>query len=166
MTALAAFILLLAASLIAVLQGVVHGDHFRLYGKVPAGMKLSWGLFRMVALAVVAAGLWLWAGIEVFRLVGLWASGLFVFPAVFRWAMASELRDKGWNPLYLGATAYYDRALLYVQLGWDVGTDPKNHYRMYHESESYQEEVHEAARLAYQVELYGAAVLCLLSTLL
>lgn len=141
------------ALLTGMVQGIAHAWRFRMTGQVPARVKVHWLLARAVVCAVAAwlllpAGWWLVA-------VAMWSCT----SSCFRYTMAADLSDRGWHPLYLGATSRYDRAWLWWQLGWDVGRDRQQHYRRYQRDALYRDAVHDAGRLAYIGEMVLAALL-------
>lgn len=135
--------------LIGIVQGCAHADLHRAKGRIPSRVKVQWAAGRVVVVllaAVLAAAL---QPVDLFALCCMACSALTFFPMVFHYVIADQLRDKGWHPLYLGATSYYDRLLLWWQLNRDVGKDPAAHYRLYNSNLFYRADVHDAGLAAY-----------------
>jgi hypothetical protein len=150
---IAAVVVLAIAS--GFLQGVVHAWRFRMTGRVPTRVKVHWLLARVVlcllgAFLVLSDVWWVVA-------IGVMAAS----DTAFRWTMAAELTDRGWHPLYLGASSYFDRAVLWWHLGFDPGADPPAHYRAYNRDRVYRDTVHDAGRTVYAAEV----VTCLATTI-
>ncbi len=147
-----AFAFLLLGVALGMAQCTAHSDLFRAKGMIPRRMKVQWAMGRVAIVAIAALLIGSTTRVQLLPLVFTACSALTCFPMVFTYLMGTELKDKGWHPLYLGATSTYDRLLLYWQLGHDVGKDPEAHYRLYNQNRDYRDDVHDAGRAAYILE--------------